>query len=75
MYIYMTKIISLSDEAYMELKRLKNGYSFSKIVIILAKMKKKESIMEFAGKLESKEGRRMAKEIMEERKIGSWRIK
>ena len=44
MYIYMTKIISLSDEAYMELKRLKNGYSFSKIVIILAKMKKKEKL-------------------------------
>jgi predicted CopG family antitoxin len=75
MYICMTKVISLSDNAYMELKKIKNGMSFSEIVIILAKMKRKDSIMDFAGALDKKEGEKMKKEIMNERKMDSWRMK
>ncbi len=74
MHICMTKVISLSDEAYMELKKLKNGLSFSEIIVILAKIKRKESLMEFAGKLDKNEGARISREILKERKMGSWRM-
>jgi len=63
----MTKIISISDEAYEELHRLKNGFSFSGIIIELIKMKKKGSIMEFAGALTKEEGDEILKEIKKER--------
>ena len=43
MYVYMTKIISISDEAYEELSRLKNQMSFTQIILALSKMSKKES--------------------------------
>jgi predicted CopG family antitoxin len=71
----MTKVISLSDDAYTELKRMKNGFSFSEIILILARAKRKDSIMDFAGIIGKKEGDKMKKEITEERKKGSWRIK
>lgn len=75
MYTYMTKVISISDEAYGELKRMKNGFSFSGIILLLARTNKKNSIMDFAGKLESKEGENLKKEIMKERKLNSWRMR
>jgi predicted CopG family antitoxin len=78
MYIYikkMTKVISISDEAYDELSRLKNGFSFTEIILELTKEKKKKSLMEFAGMLSEEEGNRMLKKIKEERKIGSRRFK
>jgi predicted CopG family antitoxin len=71
----MTKTISISDEAYENLKRMKNGLSFSKIILALAKEKKKEDIMKFAGILSNKEGEEIMKEIKERRKKGSRRAK
>ena len=46
----MTKVISLSDEAYNDLKTLKGkDKSFSDIVIVLANIVKKEKILSLAG--------------------------
>lgn len=70
----MTKIISISDKAYEELKKLKNGMSFTEIILDITKEKKKSSIMEFAGILTEEEGNNMIKKIKEERKIGSRRF-
>lgn len=64
MYISMTKIISISDEAYDELSRLKNGASFTEVIIKLTKEKKKDSIMKFAGAIDDEEGDRILKKIM-----------
>lgn len=71
----MTKIISISDEAYEELSRMKNGSSFTKVILELSNEKKKKSIMDFAGMLSEEEGNKMLKKIKEERKIGSRRFK
>ena len=64
----MTKVISISDDAYEELSKLKNGSSFTEIIIELTKEKKKKSIMDFAGILTDKEAELMKKEIKEGRK-------
>ena len=74
MHIYMTKIISISDDAYDELKKLKRDTSFSKIILELSKIKKKNSIMDFAGIIDKEEGERMLKMIKEERKLKSRRF-
>ena len=74
MHVYMTKIISLSDEAYEELKKLKNGMSFSEIVITLTREKMKDSIMKFAGAWDNKTALKIKKELMKERKIKSRRF-
>lgn len=71
----MTKVISISDEAYDELKKLKNGTSFTNVIISLTTEKKKDSIMKFAGIIDEEEGDRMLKKIMKERKIGSRRFR
>mgnify|MGYP001568746160 FL=1 len=66
----MTKVISLSDEAYNELKKLKGeGESFSKVVIKLAKSSKKDGIMAFAGAWKGKpEMNKIFKKILKDRK-------
>ncbi len=47
----MTKVISLSDEAYLSLKSLKKGSeSFSEVVNRIASKEKKDSLLELAGK-------------------------
>jgi predicted CopG family antitoxin len=47
----MTKVISLSNEAYETLKESKlPGESFSDVVLRIAKKKKKKSLLEFSGK-------------------------
>ena len=47
----MTKVISLSNEAYQTLKDSKKpGESFSDVVLRIAKPKKKKSLLEFSGK-------------------------
>ena len=74
MHIYMTKIISISDDAYDELKKLKRDMSFSKIILDLSKIKRKNSIMNFAGIIDKEEGERMLKMIKEERKLKSGRF-
>ncbi|MBS3080519.1 antitoxin [Candidatus Pacearchaeota archaeon] len=70
----MTKIISISDEAYEELKKLKKDGSFSRIILELSREKKKNSIMDFAGIIDKEEGERMLKQLIEEKKIGSRRF-
>ncbi|MFW5902670.1 MAG: antitoxin VapB family protein [archaeon] len=64
----MVKTISLSDEAYEELKKRKGDKSFSKTIIGIIKGSKK-SLLNFAGKWEGKkeETDKIIKEIMEER--------
>jgi predicted CopG family antitoxin len=65
----MTKVISLSDDAYNELAKLKkNGESFSKIVLELTK-KEKKPLSYFFGKWSDKESlNEIEKEIKESRK-------
>ncbi len=46
----MVKVISLSNDAYEKLKAIKNGKSFSEVVVELVdSRKKKRDIMKFAG--------------------------
>lgn len=46
----MTKVISLSNEAYQTLKASKKpGESFSDVVLRITKPKKKKSLLEFSG--------------------------
>jgi len=47
----MTKVISLSNEAYQTLKKSKRpGESFSDVVLRVVGEKKKKSLLEFSGK-------------------------
>ena len=47
----MTKVISLSNEAYQTLKDSKKpGESFSDVVLRIVSQKKKKSLLEFSGK-------------------------
>ncbi len=47
----MTRVISISDEAYNALSDLKeNNDSFSKVVLRISKIAQKVSLLEFAGK-------------------------
>lgn len=65
----MTKVISLSDEAYNTLKSIKKDKeSFSEIVIRIAVNERKKPIMSFAGKWKGeKNWKDIYKEIMEVR--------
>ena len=47
--MFMVKIISLSEEAYSELKKLKGVNSFSEVVLGLVKPRK-SSLLNLAGK-------------------------
>lgn len=69
MHIYiMTRVISLSDNAYHELEKLKkNGESFSDIVLELTK-KEKKPLSYFFGKLSKEDADSMEKEIEKGRK-------
>jgi predicted CopG family antitoxin len=51
MSLTMTKVISLSNEAYLTLKNMKKkGESFSDVVLRVAGERKKKSLLEFSGK-------------------------
>ncbi len=51
MYVYMAKIISLSNEIYEKLSELKGEDSYSTVIKkLLLKKTNKEKILEFAGK-------------------------
>ena len=65
----MTRVISLSDEAYEELKKLKGeGESFSDVVIKIA-FREKKPLTEFFGKWPVKgELDKIEKELERERK-------
>ncbi len=73
-HIYMTKVISISDDAYEELMKIKNGFSFTKIILELANEKKKKSIMDFAGAWKNIDTDKIKKEIYNERKLKSRRF-
>ena len=67
----MTKVISLSDEAYENLKSLKGeNDSFSKVVNRLTASTKKKSLLDLAGKWPGgkEELDRIKKEIYDARK-------
>ena len=70
----MTKIISISDEAYEELKRLKNRMSFTEIILDITKERKKESILDFAGAWKDIDTDKIKEEIYNERKLKSQRF-
>ena len=65
----MTKLVSLTDEAYAVLSRMKHsGESFSKLVMRVFGRKRKD-IMDFAGVWEGRKDLEEAfKEVAEERK-------
>lgn len=75
MHISMTRIISISDEAYNTLKRIKAQRSFSEIILAIAREKAKKDIMAFAGVLSDKEGEELKNRMYEERKLKSRRFK
>ena len=71
----MTKVISLSDDAYEDLSKLKKeGESFSDVVIRLSK-KEKKPLIEFFGKWAGpkEELDQIEKEIYETRKKAKMR--
>ncbi len=76
LYMYMhtytmTKIVSLSNIAYNELKLLKrSGDSFSDVVIKLVDKTKKKSLLDFFGKWpgDEKEIKEIKKKLEQERK-------
>lgn len=71
----MTKVISISDEAYEILKRMKNNNSFSEVIVKLSIERKSEGLKKFAGVLGKTEGEKIKKEIYGDRKITSRRFK
>ena len=71
----MTKVISISDDAYELLKRFKMNKSFSEVIIEIVGDKSRNSLMEFAGILTDKEANEMKKNIRETRKLSSGRFK
>jgi len=70
----MTRVISISDEAYEKLSKLKKEKSFSEIVLELSIEKSKNNLDEFAGILSEKEAKEIKKEIYKERKTKSRRF-
>jgi predicted CopG family antitoxin len=70
----MTKVISISDEAYEKLKKLKNERSFSEVILELSIEKNKDSLMKFAGALSDKEAKKIKDKIYNERGITSKRF-
>ena len=71
----MVKVISLSEEAYRELKKLKNGDSFSEAILRVLKEKKKgtdyEGFRKLAGALRGSRSdwEKIKEEIYKHRKI------
>lgn len=71
MHAYMTRVISLSDESYASLKALKKEKeSFTDVVMRLAYLAKKKSLMDLAGKWvgSKEETDRIFEEIYADRK-------
>lgn len=70
----MTKVISISDDAYEELSKLKAKKSFSEIVIELVQEKKRDTLLELAGSWTKEDAEKIKKRIYEERKLPSRRF-
>ncbi|MDJ0270636.1 MAG: antitoxin VapB family protein [Aigarchaeota archaeon] len=64
----MTKVISLSDEAYTALKRIKReGESFSDVILRLVGQVKYRPLSEFAGRWAGNDIDNVFEEILRER--------
>ncbi|MBI4143882.1 antitoxin VapB family protein [Candidatus Woesearchaeota archaeon] len=70
----MTRVISIADEAYEQLARLKQGRSFSQTILELTNEKARCGIMQFAGIWDKQEGLRIKKELQKERAQPSRRM-
>jgi predicted CopG family antitoxin len=70
----MTRVISISDEAYDKLRRIKNEKSFSKVIVELV-AEKGDTLMQFVGALSTHEADTIKKEIYRDRKVPSRRFK
>jgi predicted CopG family antitoxin len=70
----MGKVITLSDEAYEALKKIKSNKSFSEIVIEITKEKNKDELMSLAGSITNEDAEKIKKAIYEGRKIKSRRF-
>jgi len=75
MHVFMTKVISISDEAYERLVRIKRNLSFSKIIIEITKDNSVNNIMSFAGLLSNEEADKIKNEIKRIRQSPSRRFK
>jgi len=71
----MVKVISISDEAYNELRKIDEEKSFSEIVIEIIREKKKKTLRELAGSWSKEDAERIKKELYDERRISSRRFK
>ena len=66
----MTKVISLSEEAYQTLKKLKrSGESFSDVIMRIVKGMEAKPLTDFSGKWKGNDIDRVFKNILSERKI------
>ncbi len=75
MYVCMTKVISISDEAYNALRKIDANKSFTEVIIELTFEKRKKSLLEFAGIWDDTFAENFKKEIYEDRKRPSRRFK
>ena len=74
MHAVMTKVISLSEKAYAELKKRKGvSESFSDVVLKMAKGKRSDSIMELAGTWKGDDADKVLEQIMKERRAAKSR--
>ena len=70
----MTKVISLSEEAYKALKRLKGkGESFSDVVMRITKTAEPRSLLGFAGKWKGTDIELVFEKVMAEREVSKGR--
>lgn len=71
----MTKVISISDDAYNELVKIKLRKSFSELIMELSMKNKKNNLVKFAGILNDEEAGKIKREIYKDRNVGSRRFK
>jgi predicted CopG family antitoxin len=70
----MTKVISLSEEAYKALKRLKGeGESFSDVVMRVTKTAEPRSLLGFAGRWKGTDVELVFEKVMAEREASKGR--
>lgn len=70
----MTKVISLSEEAYAELKKRKGkDESFSDVVVRMTKERRSGSILPFAGTWVGDDAEEIAKRIAKDRETAKSR--
>ncbi|MDA4136673.1 MAG: antitoxin VapB family protein [Thaumarchaeota archaeon] len=65
----MTKVISLSDRAYQELRKRKGkDESFSDVVLKMAEGKRSDSLMELAGTWAGDDAKEVLSQLMKQRR-------